>query len=126
MPYCGKCGVEYVEGTTQCEDCGAFLLPGSPPADSTRLDFAHDKDSKLVPLRTFTGDSGMGAEVARGVLESQGIPCMISGDLAGEPFPVANSQVMVREQDVARAERILRDYTAAGIPEAPDQSESVN
>jgi hypothetical protein len=31
MPYCAKCLIEYVEGTTQCEDCWAFLLPGSPP-----------------------------------------------------------------------------------------------
>ena len=31
MPYCAQCLIEYVEGTAQCEDCGASLLPGSPP-----------------------------------------------------------------------------------------------
>lgn len=126
MPYCPKCLIEYVEDTTQCEDCGAFLLSGSPPANSPRVELAHDKDSKLVPVRVFAGDSDMGAEVARGVLESQGIPCVISGEVAGDPFPVGEIQLIVREQDLARAERILRDYAGAEIPEAPDDPDPAN
>jgi len=125
MPYCPKCFIEYVEGTGQCEDCGAFLLPGSPPAAPTRPEIAHDKDSKLVSVRIFAGDAGMGAEVARGVLESQGIACALSGDVAGEPFPVMDIQLLVREEDVARAERILQDYAKAASPLAagePDPS----
>jgi hypothetical protein len=126
MPYCPKCLIEYVENTTQCEDCGAFLLPGSPPANSPRVELAHDKDSKLVPVRVFAGDSDMGAEVARGVLESQGIPCVISGEVAGDPFPVGEIQLIVREQDLARAERILRDYAGAEILEPPDDPDAAN
>jgi hypothetical protein len=68
----------------------------------------------------------MGAEVARGVLESQGIPCALSGDVAGEPFPVMDIQLLVREEDLPRAERILQDYAKAEIPlatEEPDPPE---
>jgi len=121
MPYCAKCLIEYVEGTGQCEDCGAFLLPGSPPAAPPRPEIANEKDVKLVAVRIFTGDSGMGAEVARGVLESQGIPCALSGDVAGEPFPVMDIHLLVREEDVGRAERILQEYADAEMPAAPEE-----
>jgi len=124
MPYCAKCLIEYVEGTAQCEDCGAFLLPGSPPAAPPRPEIPHEKDVKLVPVRIFTGDTGMEAEVARGVLESQGIPCVLSGDVAGEPFPVMDIQLFVREEDRGRAERILQEYTDAEVPSAPEDLDS--
>jgi len=124
VPYCAKCSIEYVEGTTQCEDCGAFLLPGSPPEAPRRLEIAHEKDAKLVSVRIFTGDSGMEAEVARGILESQGIPCALSGDVAGEPFPVMDIHLLVREEDAGRAERILQEYAAAGVPAAPEEPDS--
>ena len=118
MPYCAKCLIEYVDGTAECEDCGAILLPGSPPAAPPRPEIAHEKDVKLVSVRIFTGDSGMGAELARGVLESQGIPCTLSGDVAGEPFPVMDIHLLVREEDAGRAERILQEYDDAEVPPA--------
>jgi hypothetical protein len=121
MPYCAKCLIEYVEGTAQCEDCGAFLLPGSPPEAPPLTEIAHEKDVKLVPVRIFAGDTGMEAEVARGVLESQGIPCVLSGDVAGEPFPVMDIQLLVREEDMGRAERILLEYADAEVPAAPEE-----
>ena len=123
MPYCPKCFIEYVEGTSQCEDCGAFLLPGSPPAAPPRPEIAHEKDVKLVPVRVTAGDSGMEAEVARSILESQGISCVFSGDVPGEPFPVMGINLLVREEDAARAERILQDYARAPVPPAPGESD---
>jgi hypothetical protein len=66
----------------------------------------------------------MEAEVARGVLESQGIPCVLSGDVAGEPFPVMDIQLFVREEDRGRAERILQEYTDAEVPSAPEDLDS--
>jgi hypothetical protein len=63
----------------------------------------------------------MEAEVARGILESQGISCVFSGDVAGEPFPVMGINLLVREEDVARAERLLQDYARAPVPSAPEE-----
>jgi hypothetical protein len=121
MPHCAQCLIEYVEGTAQCEDCGAFLLPGSPPSPP-RPDIADEAEFKLVPLRVFTGDTGMRAELARGVLESQGIPCALSGAVArGDPFSLMGIQLLVREEDVAHAERILKEYLGV---EAPSLSEA--
>jgi hypothetical protein len=66
----------------------------------------------------------MEAEVARGILESQGIPCAFSGDVAGEPFPVMGIHLLVREEDAGRAERILKEYAKAAVPAAADQPDT--
>ena len=120
MPYCAQCLIEYVEGTARCEDCGGFLLPGSPPIPS-RPDIAEEGDFNLVPVRTFTGDTGMVAELARGLLEAQGIPCALSGAVArGDPYSLLGIRLLVRVEDMARAERILKDYLDAVVPSLPD------
>jgi hypothetical protein len=124
MPYCAKCLIEYVEGTAQCEDCGASLLPGSPPEAPPRVDLAAEKDVKLVPARIFNGSTAqMDAELARNILQTQGIPSTISGEGLADPFPVTEVHLLVREEDAAHAERILQDYLDAEIPSAPEEPE---
>ena len=126
MPYCPQCLIEYVDGTLQCEDCGANLLPGSPPEAPLRVDLTEEKDVKLVPARIFTGATApMDAELARNILQTQGIASTISGEGLAEPFPVAEVHLLVREEDAAHAERILQDYldTEAAAPEEPDPTE---
>jgi len=125
MPYCAKCLIEYIDGTPQCEDCGAFLLPGSPPAASPRLVVAHEKDVKLVPARVFTGGTApMDAELARNILQTQGIPSTISGEGLSDPFPVAEVHLLVREEDAATAERILQEYLDLEVPAAPEETDA--
>jgi hypothetical protein len=122
MPYCAKCLVEYVEGTAQCEDCGATLLPGSPPQSPALFEILDAKDVKLVPLRVFAGGTAqMNADLARNILQSQGIPCILQGETSAELLPVLDVPVLVREQDAARAERILRDYNNANVLEDEDE-----
>jgi hypothetical protein len=126
MPYCPQCLIEYVDGTVQCEDCSANLLPGSPPEAPLRIDLTEEKDVKLVPARIFTGSTApMDAELARNILQTQGIASTISGEGLAEPFPVAEVHLLVREEDAAHAERILQDYldTDATAAEEPDPSE---
>jgi len=127
MPYCAKCLVEYVEGTTQCEDCGAFLLPGSPPEAPPRVDLRHEKDVKLVPARIFNGTTAqMDAELARNILQTQGISSALSGEGLADPFPVMEVHLLVREEDAERAERFLQEYldtASPADPAAPEASE---
>ena len=124
MPYCAKCLIEYVEGTVQCEDCGAFLLPGSPPEAPPRVDLRGEKDVKLVPARIFTGSTAqMDAELARNILQTQGIPSALSGEGVADPFPVADVHLLVREEDVAHAERILKEYLDVEVPSPPEEPE---
>ena len=111
MPYCPSCFIEYVDGTTQCEDCGALLLPGSPPEAPPTLDLSDEKNVKLVPVRVFTsGTAQMDAEVAQSILQSQRIPCTLSGGGSAEIIPVLDVQLLVREEDAVRAGHVLRDY----------------
>ena len=125
MPYCAKCLIEYVEGTAQCEDCGAFLLPGSPPAAPPRPEIIHEKDVKLVPARIFTGSTApMDAELARNILQTQGIPSTISGEGLSDPFPVTEVHLLVREEDAAHAERILQDYLDSDVPPLPEKPDA--
>jgi putative signal transducing protein len=122
MPYCGKCLIEYVDGTAECEDCGAELLPGSPPHSPPPFDLTAEKDVKLVPARIFSGATAeMDAELARNILQTQGIASTIAGEGLADPFPVTEVRLLVSEEDTSHAERILQDYLDTNIPAAPEE-----
>lgn len=111
MPYCPQCFVEYVEGTAHCEDCGADLVPGSPPEAPAPLEIADAKDMKLVAVRIFSGVTAqMDADLARNILRSQGIPCVLSGETSAEMLPVLDVPLLVREEDAQKAARVLEEY----------------
>jgi hypothetical protein len=112
MPYCPRCFAEYVEGTSLCEDCAAPLVSGSPPPRVTEppeTDLL--PDAKLVAVRTFDGpESSFEADLARNLLRANGIPSTLTGDLAAGLFPGFFTVLQVREEDAARAVRILEEY----------------
>jgi len=112
MPYCPKCFTEYVEGTRTCDDCGASLLPGSPPeAPPPRPPSEASDNSKLVTVRVFIGNTALvDVDLARNILQSQGIPSLVSGEYAAELLPVLEIPLLVREEDAERAAAILRGY----------------
>jgi len=127
MPYCPQCLIEYVDGTARCEDCGAELLPGSPPEAPLRIDLTQEKNVKLVPVRVFNGGTAlMDADLARNILQSQGIPCLLQGESSVEMLPVLDIPLLVREEDAVHAERVLQDYLDtenSAAPEEPDPAE---
>jgi hypothetical protein len=68
----------------------------------------------------------MDAELARNILQSQGIPCLLQGESSVEMLPVLDIPLLVREEDAAHAERILQDYLdteASTAHEDPDLAE---
>jgi len=114
MPYCPKCLTQYLEGTGTCEDCGCNLLPGSPPESPPQTPSPAPDNSKLVPVRVFTGPTALlEAEVARNILETQGIPSLVPGETSIELLPVLDVSLLVREEDAGHAASILRDYLDA-------------
>jgi hypothetical protein len=117
--------IEYVEGTVECEDCRLPLLPGSPPETPSRIDLPTEKDGKLVPVRAFAGATAqLDADVARNILQVQGIACALSGEGVADPFPVTEVHLLVREEDAVRADHFLKDYLdspSAAIVEEPDE-----
>jgi hypothetical protein len=125
VPYCAQCLIEYVDGTVQCEDCGAALLPGSPPEGPPVPDLSEQKDVHLVTVRVFTGGTAqMDADLARNILQSQGIPCLLQGETSAEVLPVLNIPLLVREEDVEWAKRILTEYFDKVAPSTPEEDDA--
>jgi hypothetical protein len=125
MPYCPQCFIEYVEGTKKCEDCGSNLLPGSPPEAPPRVHITNEKDVKLVSVRTFTGGTAqMDADLARNILQSQGIPCVLSGEDAAEMLPVLDVHLLAREEDAERAAAVLEEYLDTDTAAEKDEEDS--
>ncbi|MGH9402328.1 MAG: putative signal transducing protein [Terriglobia bacterium] len=111
MAYCPKCGVEYRESAAECMDCHAPLRPGDPPPDDARVE-SGTPAAKLVRIRVFGGPASlMQADLARNLLETEGIPCVLQGHVMGEILPgVEPIQMLVHESDAGRANDILTAY----------------
>lgn len=132
MPYCPNCLAEYVEGTSECEDCGIFLLPGSPPQTESEPESGGDSGKefrgwfralmgagpqdedphvKIVRIRTFFGaTASLDASLARNLLRASGIRSILGGETSAEMLPVLEVSLMVREEDADRATDILHNY----------------
>lgn len=112
MPYCPRCFTEYVEGSVECEDCRVPLQPGPPPEHvPSPREVEMSPDVKLVRIRTFSGPTALlDADVARNILRSQGIPCLLPGEISAELLPVLDVPLLVRKEDAARAEKTLKSY----------------
>ncbi len=115
MRHCPKCGTEYEDSAEECMDCHVPLRPGAAPMAPG--DEASPQDVKLVPVRTFFGGtSATDAELAKNLLESEGIPCVLIGANAARMYPGLDGRLMVREEDAERAARILKEYAQAAPP----------
>lgn len=129
MSYCPECLIEYREGAAECIDCQVPLLPGHPPkVEPEKSEFA--PDAKLVTVRSFHGPTAsMDAELAQNVLKEEGIPSALPGEIAGEVMPgIDVVQLLVREEDAARAAEILSAFenSEAELPEdeSPESSDN--
>ncbi|MGH9407397.1 MAG: putative signal transducing protein [Terriglobia bacterium] len=111
MPYCPQCSGEYAEGTTECADCGVSLRSGSPPQDAEKP-AEIENDAPLLRIRSFSGPTSiMQAELARNLLLTEAIPCVLQGHMMGEILPgVEPITMLVRESDAQAADEILKAY----------------
>lgn len=108
MAYCPECGKQFKEGAVKCIDCGALLAPGELPKNFR----PQGETSKLMRVRVFSGpQAAMSADLARNLLEAEGIPCMLPGEYTAEMLPgIDPVQVFVREVDAERAAEILQAF----------------
>lgn len=124
MPYCPDCKSEYEEGVEKCATCGTVLLPGSvPQARPGGQTHAKPEEISTVCVRVFRGPTAkMEADLARNVLDQEGIPCVLPGEVMAEVLPgVDVVQLLVREEDADTATEILKDYFDSPQPPPPDE-----
>jgi Putative prokaryotic signal transducing protein len=124
MLHCPRCATEYEDTASECLDCHLELRPGPPPpALLERRKRQLRRDVKLVPAHVFSGGTAhMQAEMAKEWLESEGIPCVLQGEASVGMIPVLDVPVLVDEQDVDEAKRVLREYLESNAPANEDES----
>ena len=81
MPYCPNCRSEYKEGIVRCVDCGAALVPGSPPP------VVEPKFSNEELVLIYEASNAVKVSIIRGVLEEAGIPVWETGNMVKTVYP---------------------------------------
>jgi Putative prokaryotic signal transducing protein len=123
MAYCPQCRTEYIEDAVECMDCRVPLKPGPPPpAPAPKT----EPNVHFVPVRLFQGlHAPFQADLARNVLEAEGIPCTVTGELGGELIPGADVvQLLVREEDRARASGVVEEVLNPPVKEGEAAAEA--
>lgn len=65
----------------------------------------------LVKVRTFSGPTARtDADLARNLLSSEGIDCILPGNIAAQTIPIIDVDLLVREEDAERAANLLHQY----------------
>ena len=85
------------------------------------LDTSHDLDMVAV-YRSDNIDAEVEADIIRGILESNGVACVMLGP---PQFPVLGFEVQVSRARVEEAERLIAEARAAG-PEAAAEAEAAS
>lgn len=104
MPYCPTCKTEYVDGKTECTDCGEQLVAELPfqavPAEGTTW---------VEIASTGTDDE---ARLIKGFLDAEGIPAQIENvKFTAEPVnfgAMGDIRIYVGAEDEQRALDLLK------------------
>jgi hypothetical protein len=113
--FCPQCKCEYLEGITECADCGIPLVERLPEEETTSKEF--DPMEDLVTIKKFSTNHE--AEVAKGFLLANGINAVISNDdwmgFRGGGVHLRRDKIrlLIKKIDVPEAEKIFREM---GIP----------
>ena len=110
MPYCPKCGYEYLPEVRQCPDCGEQLAARPPvaPGDSPHA------DEPLAPV--YEAPDEVMLVMVRAVLEENCIPSVAQSGRVPWYDDVRftaggyHSRVLVFESQAGEARRIIAEY----------------
>ncbi len=120
MSYCPNCRVEFGESATQCKKCGVTLLPGDLPEAASPEAYT----GETICLGTFSGPTAqMEADLAKSVLEEQGIPAVVAGvsTAGGVEGGSEGVTLWVLQEDADEAADILEDFFDSPPTPSPDE-----
>ena len=118
--FCPECRSEYVEGVTECPDCGVALVGELPPEE---YGGAREDVTDYLPLvRTF---SAKDIALIHGVLSGTNIRYFIRGESLTHIRPMADPTIlMVAEEDADDVKTLLKDLPLSFYPLALDGGHS--
>lgn len=115
--YCGECGSEVREDDNFCSICGANLNSGNPESENITVPLVEEEEKDITPMelnRTVVlkkYPDEISAEIAKHVLDENGISAIISKDDSGGMTPnlqfVGRVRLLVFGKDLKRAKQIL-------------------
>jgi hypothetical protein len=99
--FCPICKAEYREGFSVCADCGTELVVEL----ESKPDESENEDKNFVELLR----TSQVADIAqiKGIFDAENIRYFIRGDMMLSIRPLDSAQVMVYENDAARATELL-------------------
>ena len=79
-----------------------------------------DNDDRLVVFNSYVNDAD--AYIAKGVLETNGVPCIINNEIFSSVYPVGLSpwgsiKLLIFRRDMEKAIQIMKSKPLPGQPE---------
>lgn len=129
MPKCSQCGVENVEGTPLCRECGATLSPVTAEeaadlsADDARVVELMREGKKIEAVKVYRECHGVGLAEAKAAVET----LAEGGTPAAAASPEADDDVLelMRNQKKIDAIKVYRERYHVGLKEAKDAVEAL-
>lgn len=110
MPYCPKCRAEYVYGVRYCLDCDEAVVDTLPKeAETANVKF----------VTAFQARHVMEAHLIQGILEAEGIPCLLVG-AREQIYPQLPVFIQVPEDRLEEAQRLIEE-----VRESPPDPEDL-
>jgi hypothetical protein len=100
--FCPICKAEYMPGFTKCADCAVDLV------DKLIEEPVNKGDADKEFIEMLRTNSLTDIAQIKGVLDSNGVRYFITGDLMRSIRPVDEAILMVLEDDVEKAGRLLK------------------
>lgn len=105
--YCPQCRAEYREGFTECSDCKAPLLHGTPPPEAPSA-----FDPTMDSVQVLETHDAIQLAMAKGLLEDAGIPFVLLGKITTlvndvDPFVQKNVRILAPRDRETEARELL-------------------